>query len=186
MENLIPLKWTTVQRKVSELLPCDFNPRTVTQEEQDKLIASLEKFGLVDIPVIDFDEVIISGHRRAEGLYFLGKADELIDCRFPNRKLTEEEFKEYMLIANSHAGEYDSAKIKMFFSEIDMSNIPGFEPVDFEEEIEKLKEPKEPKDLSDEIEQKYLIEITCVNEEEQENLYNDFINQGLLCRVLTL
>ena len=35
MDNdiLAPLEWYTVQRKVSELIPCDFNPRDITDEE---------------------------------------------------------------------------------------------------------------------------------------------------------
>lgn len=42
------------------------------------------------------------------------------------------------------------------------------------------------KDLSDEIETQYRIEITCINEKEQEQLYTELTNKGHQCRVLTL
>ena len=111
---LAPLEWYTVQRKVSELIPCDFNPRTISEEELNRLKISLEKFNLVEIPAVDFDNIIIAGHQRIAALFILGRGDELIDVRSPNRKLTDEEFKEYMLRSNIHNGEFDWSKIEEF------------------------------------------------------------------------
>lgn len=120
---LAPLEWYTVQRKVSELIPCDFNPRQITDEELGRLKKSLEKFNLVEIPAIDIDNVLIAGHQRVAAMYILGRGEELIDVRIPNRKLTEEEFKEYMLRSNIHNGEFDWSKIEEFFHDIDLSGI---------------------------------------------------------------
>lgn len=123
-ENLLaPLEWYTVQRKVSELIPCDFNPRQISDEELTKLKTSLEKFNLVEIPVIDIDNVLIAGHQRIAVMFIIGRGDELVDVRIPNRKLTEEEFKEYMLRSNINNGEFDWSMIDEFFQDIDLEGI---------------------------------------------------------------
>lgn len=76
-EILSPLEWYTVQRKVSELIPCDFNPRTISEEELERLKKSLEKFNLVEIPVIDFDGVLLAGHQRVGVLYTLERGEDI-------------------------------------------------------------------------------------------------------------
>lgn len=35
-ENLAPLEWYTIQKKVNELVPCDFNPRQISDLELKK------------------------------------------------------------------------------------------------------------------------------------------------------
>lgn len=124
MSNILaPLEWYTAKRKVSELIPCDFNPRQISDEELGRLKVSLEKFNLVEIPAIDIDNVLIAGHQRVAAMFILGRGEEEIDVRLPNRKLTEEEFKEYMLRSNIHNGEFDWSKIEEFFQDIDLSGI---------------------------------------------------------------
>lgn len=122
-ELLSPLEWSTVQRKVQDLIPCDFNPRNISEQEMEKLKESIRKFNLVEIPVIDADNVLIGGHQRIAALFILGRGEELIDVRIPNRKLTEEEFKEYMLRSNINNGEFDWNKIQEFFQDLDLDGI---------------------------------------------------------------
>ena len=134
MENniLAPLEWHTTKIAVKDLIPCDFNPRQISDSELKKLKESLEKFNLVEIPVIDTDYVLIAGHQRIAALFMLGRGNELIDVRIPNRKLTQEEFKEYMLRSNIHNGEFDWEKIEEFFQEIDLESI-GMDMGDYDE-----------------------------------------------------
>ncbi len=113
MEKLV---WRTEQRKVSELIPLDYNPRKRNEEKQLKLQSSLDKFNLVEIPVINLDNHIIAGQRRWEAYYELGKSEEMIDVRVPNRMLTEAEVKEYNLLSNTHAGEWDLPKLEAHFA----------------------------------------------------------------------
>ena len=42
------------------------------------------------------------------------------------------------------------------------------------------------KDLSDKVVEKYAVEIDCSNEGEQEEIYNELVERGYVCRVLTL
>ena len=136
------LKWETVQRKVSELIPYDFNPRSITAEKKAELKQSLEEFDLVEIPVIDFDDIIIAGHQRIEALFVLGRKDELIDVRFPNRKLTEYEFKKYMLVSNKHAGFYDFSEVAEHFADFDLEEF-NTKNDEFIFEKPKILEPEE-------------------------------------------
>lgn len=125
-----PLEWYTITRRVNELIPVDFNPRTITPEKREKLQRSLEKFNLVEIPVINRDNTLIAGHQRISILFILGRGEEEIEVRWPNRQLTEEELKEYMIISNTHAGEFDFDLLDEFFADIDFDAI-GFDIPDF-------------------------------------------------------
>ena len=46
--------------------------------------------------------------------------------------------------------------------------------------------PDDAKDLSDAVKECLRLEVETENEEEQEKLYNEFIERGYICRILTL
>lgn len=114
------LSWKTEQRFVKDLMIAEINPRKISKEQKEALQKSLEKFNLADIPVLNTDNTIISGNQRLQILYELGKGDEKIDVRVPNRKLTEDELKEYMLIANTHAGVFDVELLEAHFEDVNI------------------------------------------------------------------
>ena len=78
----------------------------VTDKQESDLKASIEKFDLVEIPVIDTDNTICAGHQRVHILWMLGRQDDTIDVRVPNRKMTEEEFNEYN-VRSVHGKQHD-------------------------------------------------------------------------------
>lgn len=104
MNNLI---WHTEKRKVKDLVPYDLNPRILSEDVAEKLTESLNKFNLVEIPAIDTQNKIVAGHQRIKIMLLLGRGEEEIDVRVPNRTLTEEEFKEYNLRSNLNVGDWD-------------------------------------------------------------------------------
>jgi len=129
------LEWTTVQRKVKELVLLDYNPRKLTAEKKQKLIDSLEKFNVVEIPVINVDNVLVAGNQRVTALMDVGRGNDTIDVRMPNRALTEAEIKEYNITSNVHVGIWDTELLGEAFADInleglglDVSSIPGSEP----------------------------------------------------------
>jgi DNA modification methylase len=124
------LKWHTETRRVSELVPLDYNPRKRNEDRQKKLEDSISKFNLVEIPVINLDNHIIAGQRRWEVYMETGRTDEEIDVRVPNRMLVESEVKEYNLIANIHAGEWDLPRLEAHFSDIYKDIIPDLPTLD--------------------------------------------------------
>ena len=50
----------------------------------------------------------------------------------------------------------------------------------FSENVDELK------DLSDKIVSEFKIEVDCLNEQTQEELFNELNERGLKCRILTL
>jgi len=136
------LEWTTKKVMVKELIKLEFNPRKITEEKRKKLIESLEKFNLVEIPAVNTDMKIIGGNQRVTALLLAGRGEEEIDVRYPNRKLTDKEVKEYCIISNTHAGEFDFDMLEMDFADINLDDI-GFDLAGLDAwELAKEKEAK--------------------------------------------
>ena len=127
------LFWTTEKRKVKDLIPSDYNPRERDDKGQSVLEQSMDKFGLVDTPVINQNNTLISGHRRLEYYIERNQLDIEIDVRVPSRMLTEDEVKRYMLLANTHAGKWDLPKLEEHFGDlykdIMINELPSIEDV---------------------------------------------------------
>jgi len=120
------LHWITKKVKVSDLLQLDINPRKISEEKKQKLIESLERFNLVEIPAVNTNMQIIGGNQRVAALLLAGRGDEEIDVRYPSRKLTDKELKEYAIISNTHAGEFDFEVLDLEFADIPIDDL-GFE-----------------------------------------------------------
>lgn len=121
------LKWETKKVKVKDLIELDINPRKISDAKKQKLIESLEKFNLAEIPAVNTDMQIIGGNQRVSALMLVGRGEEEIDVRVPNRKLTKKEVKEYAIISNTHAGEFDFEILEEWFVEdVNIEEI-GFE-----------------------------------------------------------
>lgn len=104
MEKLI---WKTEKRAVKDLIPWEGNPRQMSEKQVNDLKKSLRDFDLVEIPAVDVDGKIVSGHQRVKVLFLTGRGDEEIDVRVPNRKLTDQEFKRLNVTLNKVRGEFD-------------------------------------------------------------------------------
>ncbi|MFA5696790.1 MAG: DNA modification methylase [Bacilli bacterium] len=149
------LVWHTEKRKVKSLIPYDKNPRNITKTQEDQLDSSVDTYGYVELVAINTDGVIIAGHRRVESLKRLGRGEEEIEVRVPNRKLSEKEFRAYLLISNRSGGTFDFEKLASDF-DIDELLTAGFDSLDlsnifddnlevFNDEFNEEKEIKEAK-----------------------------------------
>lgn len=151
------LIWSNQKRRVNDLLPYTKNPRQISKEQMNRLKKSLKKYNLVEIPAIDLDGRICAGHQRVKALQLLGRGEELIDVRIPNRKLSKEEFDQYLISSNAISGDWDFEALKGFdldmlldigFDKTELENIWGenleVESDDFDESVElaKIKVPK--------------------------------------------
>ncbi len=110
----VGLVWSTEKRKVNDLLPYSRNPRQMTDKQTEDLKKSLERFNLVELPAINTDDTIIAGHQRLRVLQLLGRGEELIEVRMPNRKLTKREFEQYLITSNAVGGSWDIEKLMDF------------------------------------------------------------------------
>ena len=123
-----PLGWTTEKRTVNTLVPYEKNPRTLNPKQFDDLKKSLSRFNLVEIPAIDTENRILAGHQRLKVLQILGRGEEEIDVRVPNRPLTETEYKQYLITSNAVTGSWDFDLLKDF--DLDLLLDSGFSSED--------------------------------------------------------
>ena len=109
--NDTDLVWHTEQRKISDLVPFVGNPRELTEKQAQDLEASLRRFNLVEIPAVNVNQRILAGHQRLKIMQILGRGGEVIDVRMPNRELTEEEEREYLLRSNKNTGQWNDDEL---------------------------------------------------------------------------
>ncbi|MDD4610467.1 MAG: DNA modification methylase [Patescibacteria group bacterium] len=151
------LIWHTEKHSVAELIPNEQNPRVMSPKQIEDLKKSLSKFNLVEIPVIDTDNKVLAGHRRLMVLKLLGRENEIIEVRVPNRKLTQREYDQYLLTSNRLHGEWDWNKLAANF-DTELLMASGFDDSDLanlfddltvedddfniDEELAKIKKPQ--------------------------------------------
>lgn len=150
------LEWRTERRKIKDLIPYKDNPRTLSKTQLEGLKRSLKKFNLAELPAINTDGAIVAGNQRILALSLLGRDEEEIEVRVPNRPLTKAEFRDYLLTSNRSGGSWNFEKLAEEF-ELDELLIAGFDSLDIshifddnlditddefdeKEEIEKAKE----------------------------------------------
>jgi DNA modification methylase len=152
-----PITWRTEKRKISDLIPAEYNPRKMTEQERRDLGDSIKEFGTV-IPIVvntgKRNNVLIGGHQRVK-IYTDEKRDE-VDVMVPSRELTVSEEKRLNLRLNKNTGSWDLEKLK----DIDLTTLleVGFgdeelgnlwddvdmldDSFDFNREIKKVETPK--------------------------------------------
>lgn len=150
------LTWRTQTRKVSDLIPNEKNPRVMSPDQVENLKKSLEQFNLVEIPVIDTDDRVLAGHQRLMVMKLLGRGEERIPVRVPNRKLTKKEAEQYLLTSNRVHADWDWSKLGECF-DVETMLASGFDDCDLtnlfddlaveddefnvEKELESIKKP---------------------------------------------
>ena len=177
---------------IDKIIPYINNPRN-NENAIDKVASSIKEFGFKVPIVIDKNNVVITGHTRLLASKKLGLKE--VPCVVAN-DLSEAQIKAFR-IADNKVSEYskwdkDLLRIELEgLEEMDFDlDLVNIDYSDFDLEIDCIEddfvEIKEREDLSDKVNSAYEIIIECDNEEEQEEMYNRFIEEGLRCRVLTL
>ena len=134
------ITWTTETRKVSDLLPWERNPRILTNEQREQLEKSLSRFGIVEPPAINTDNIIIGGHQRSKVLALMEEYgnEAVIDVRVPSRTLTDREVEELNIRLNKNTGMFDFNALQTDFELPDLKEW-GFKPYELglpEEELD--------------------------------------------------
>lgn len=133
------------------MLPYVKNPRQISDQERRQLVDSIERLGFAEIPAINTDNKIVAGHQRLAVMKLLGRGQEEIDVRVPNRLLTPAEFDEYLIRSNKNTGSWDWTKL-IGFDQAMLSNV-GFNS----KEIDKIYAQKEIKNDRFDPEQAYNL-----------------------------
>ena len=162
------------------------NPRDHSDEAVATLAESIQEDPLYfrGRPVLLSDRtgelVVIGGEGRTRAALLLG-LDTVPSVVFHG--LDEESEVRIMQKDNSHTGKWDDAKL------VDLAERWGKDKV-------KMWSPditwktgdsqREKIDMSDQLDVQFRVEITCVDEKEQEKLFNELSERGYQCRILTL
>ena len=137
------IKWTLATKKISDLEQYHKNPRYIKEQDLRQLQTSIDKFGLIDKPILNSDDIIIGGHQRINALKESGI--KTVECWVPNRLLDEKEVEELNIRLNKNSGDWDwdvlanewnlDDLLQLGFTEVEL-DIAGIDEVD-------SKEPKE-------------------------------------------
>lgn len=175
------------------------NPRFIKDERFKKLVKSLQD----DPEMLDLRElivyphgkhfVVIGGNMRLRAGKELGF--ETMPCKILPAETPIEKLKAYVIKDNNAFGNDD---FDLLANEWDAEFLEdcGFDFGTFYDseaeggednaESKGAEAKAEGKDLSDNIELSYRLEITCVNETEQEQMFNELSERGFVCKILTL
>ncbi len=118
------LEWTTEKRLVKDLIPLEKNPfGRISEEKKQRLADKLRRLGVYQIPTIDLNNELLTFNKRRHILVAIGRGEEIIDVRVPNRALSQQERQEVILSDNVHEGEWDRQILEDLFSDIDLDEI---------------------------------------------------------------
>lgn len=112
VNELNPFGFTEVEVNISDIKKHQANPRKITKRDQAELQTSLEKFGLLDKPILNKDYTCIAGHQRIEILE--KKGVQKVKVLMPEVALTEAQVLELLIRHNKNTGEWDFVKLAAF------------------------------------------------------------------------
>lgn len=81
------------------------NPRQITKEHMHHLEALIDKFGMIDKPIVNLDHTIIGGHQRIKILK--KQKTKEIECWVPDRQLNQQDVDHLCIGLNLNRGEWD-------------------------------------------------------------------------------
>ena len=99
------MKWSLVTVPIKSLKEHPRNPRQLSKDQANQLQKSLDRFGLIDKPIINTDYQIIGGHQRLK-LLKKNKIKE-IECWIPDETLSEADVDELNIRLNKNTGDWD-------------------------------------------------------------------------------
>ena len=181
---------------IDEIKPYERNARIHSSKQIKQIMEAIKAFGFTNPLLIDDENNLIAGHGRLEAV----KQLNIID--FKDNPLKElpaivisglsEADKKALIIADNKIAEnasWDYELLQAEFQELEAINydldLMGFDNLDeiLGADIDAEQETKEIKEV--EINQKYELLIKCKDESELEQAYNENIEKGYECKVLT-
>ena len=181
---------------IDEIKPYERNARIHSSKQIKQIMEAIKAFGFTNPLLIDDENNLIAGHGRLEAV----KQLNIID--FKDKPIKElpaiiitglsEADKKALIIADNKIAEnasWDYELLQAEFQELEAINydldLMGFDNLDeiLGADIDVEQETKEIKEV--EINQKYELLIKCKDEKELEKVYNENIEKGYECKVLT-
>lgn len=167
--------------KISDLLEYKYNAKEHPQWQIEQIVASIKQFGFNDPIAIDENNTIIEGHGRLYALQELGETE--VEC-IRLSHLTEEQKRAYILTHNKLTM---NTNFDLDLLQLELDNIIDIDISDFGFEISKEMEIEDDKKTEiKEIQDESVLIVEANSENELEELYNEFQERGIKCRVSIL
>ena len=99
------VQWTLQEIPITHLKEHSKNPRQIGKEQFERLGILINKFGLIDKPIVNHDMMIIGGHQRIR--YLKKQKVKTVQCWVADRQLSEDEIDELCIGLNLHQGSWD-------------------------------------------------------------------------------
>ncbi len=117
------MKWILKELSIKELKEHPKNPRQIGKEQFERLGNLINKFGLIDKPIVNADMMIIGGHQRIR--YLKKQKIKTVECWVADQQLSEEELNELCIGLNLHQGAWDWDVMANEWEPLDLLNY-GF------------------------------------------------------------
>ena len=112
------IRWALHEIPIKDLKDHPKNPRQIGKDQLTRLGNLIDKFGLIDKPIINANMVIIGGHQRVRVMK--KKKVKTVECWVPDRLLNEKEVEELMIGVNLHQGKFDFDILANQWSPLDL------------------------------------------------------------------
>ena len=99
------VKWILTELPIKALKEHPKNPRQIGKNQFERLGNLIEKFGLIDKPIINHDMTIIGGHQRIR--YFKKQKVKTVECWVADQQLSDADIDELCIGLNLHQGSWD-------------------------------------------------------------------------------
>nr|DAN77781.1 MAG TPA: ParB protein [Caudoviricetes sp.] len=167
--------------KISDLLEYKYNAKEHPQWQIEQIVNSIKQFGFNDPIAIDENNTIIEGHGRLYALQEMGETE--VDC-IRLSHLDEEQKRAYILTHNKLTM---NTEFDLDLLQLELDNIIDIDMSDFGFEISKEMEVEANKNTEiKEIQDESVLIVEANSENELEELYNEFQERGIKCRVSIL
>lgn len=132
------MKWNLQKVRLSEVTEWTKNPRILSKAKCQQIKYCIDKFGLIDKPILNHDLTIIGGHQRIRILLTQGIKE--LECYVCDELLTERDAEELALSLNKKTGDWDWDKLA---NEFDYESLlaGGFDAKDFTGKTPKSSKP---------------------------------------------
>lgn len=147
-----------VERKISELIPAEYNPRYLSDEANEQLKASLKRFGAVDPAIInthpDRLNIIVGGHQRLKVAQSIGW--EEFPCVEVN--LDPQKERELNIRLNKNTGAWDWDSLANYFESEDLIEW-GFTTDELfgGDEVEELEAEEDDYEIPEEVQSDFVL-----------------------------
>jgi len=156
-------------KRIKDLKPAKYNPRTISKQELAKLAKSIETFGYVD-PIIWNKKTknIVGGHQRVKALIELGRGDELIEVVTVD--LTPAKEKSLNIALNKIGGQWQERQLAKLLDTMEQEDIvlTGFDDDEVKALLQKIKQDEYKANGKNTLTEKFLAPPFSVLDAKQE------------------